>query len=106
MRAVSAGRAAGPGTSGDPMSAETVTSSEVQRLESLREAAGVRLLGLGERLEPLRDLVEALRSRRLREAGVHLGELVGLALDGGLEVLLRAADRHAGARVADLLQEV
>src|SRR5213593_4654210 len=77
-----------------------------QSLETLGEAAGVRLLGLGERLEPLRDLLETLAARALREARVHLRELVGLALDRRLEVQLRGADRHVGHRVADLLQEV
>src|SRR5881409_1955829 len=77
-----------------------------QSLETLGEAAGVRLLGLGERLEPLRDLLETLAARALREARVHLRELVGLALDRGLQVQLGRADRHVGHRVADLLQEV
>src|SRR3954471_16561214 len=75
-------------------------------LEALGEAAGVGLLGAGERLEPLGDLVEALVARRLGEARVHLGVLVGLALDGGLQVVLRAADGDAGDRVADLGEEV
>src|SRR5262245_32615265 len=83
-----------------------LTSSEVQALETLGEAARVRLLRLGERLEPLGDLLEALAARRLREPGVHLRELVGLALDRGLEVLLRRPDRDPGARVPGLLQEV
>src|SRR6059036_1882516 len=80
--------------------------SLAQGLETLGEAAGVRLLGLGERLEPLRDLLEALAACGLREARVHLRELVGLALDRRLEVQLRGADRHVGHRVAHLLQEV
>src|SRR5436309_4589575 len=80
--------------------------SLAQGLETLGEAAGVRLLGLGERLEPLRDLREALAARGLREARVHLGELVGLALDRRLQVLVGRADRRVGHRVADLLQEV
>src|SRR5262249_11180328 len=80
--------------------------SLAERLQTLREPAGVRLLRLGERLEPLRDLLEAFGARGLREAGVHLRELVGLAVDRRLEVLLGRPDRDAGARIADLLQEV
>src|SRR5580700_2437201 len=70
------------------------------RLEPLRKATGVRLLGLGQRLEPLGDLLEALVTRCLGEAGVHLGVLVGLALDGRLQVVLGGADRHARHGVA------
>ncbi len=66
-----------------------------EAFEALLEAAGVRLLGARERLEPLGDFGEALVARRLGEARVHLGVLVGLALDGGLEVLLGAPDRLA-----------
>src|SRR5262249_1017664 len=68
-------------------------SAQAQGLQPLGEASGVRLLGLGERLEPLRDLVEPLRARRLGETGVHLGELVSLALDSRLEVQLGRPDR-------------
>jgi hypothetical protein len=67
----------------------------------LREAAGVALLGAGEGLEPVGDLVEAFVAGGLGEARVHLGVLVGLAGDGRLEVVLGVADRLAGGRVAD-----
>src|SRR5581483_5676157 len=90
----------------DPAPGSALTASLAEGLEALREPTGVGLLGLRQRLEPLGDLLEALAARRLREPGIHLGELVGLALDGGLEVLLGRADRHAGAGVARLLQEV
>src|SRR5581483_888419 len=89
--------------------AETVrsgNSSGGDALQALGEATGVRLLGACERLEPLRDLVEAFVARGLREARVHLGVLVGLALDGGLEVVLGGADLHVGDGVADLGEEV
>jgi hypothetical protein len=66
----------------------------------------VALLGLGERLEPLGDLVEALLAGGLRHAGVHRLVLVRLAGDGGLEVLGRVADRQARRRVADAGEEV
>ena len=74
--------------------------------EHLREAAGVALLGLRERLEPLGDVVEALVARGLRHAGVHRLVLVRLAGDGRLEVLLGVADGQARRRVADLLEVV
>ena len=64
------------------------------------------LLGAGQGLEPLGDLVEALVAGGLGEARVHLGVLVGLAGDGRLEVVLGVADRLAGDRVADLGEEV
>src|SRR5690349_7648634 len=72
-------------------------------LEALGEAAGVRLLGPRQRLEPGGDLLEAFLARHLGEARVHLRVLVRLALDRRLEVLARLAHRHAGDRVADLL---
>src|SRR6267142_6586312 len=65
-------------------------------LEALGEAAGVRLLRLGQRLQPFRQLGEALVTRRLGHARVHLGVLVRLARDGRLEVRLRLADGLAG----------
>src|SRR5450432_560659 len=77
----------------------SLSSSLERRLEErehLGEAAGVALLGLGQRLEPLGDVVEALVARGLRHAGVHRLVLVGLAGDGGLEVLLAVADREPG----------
>src|SRR5687768_504165 len=61
-------------------------TSAADGLEALGEATGVRLLGAGQRLEPLGHLVEALFAGRLGEARVHLGVLVGLALDGRLQV--------------------
>src|SRR5436309_1472861 len=75
-------------------------------LEALVEAPGVRLLGLGERLEPLGELGEAFVARRLRHARVHLGVLVGLAGHGGLQIFLGLSDRLSGHGIADLLQEV
>src|SRR5437763_9648153 len=83
-----------------------VGGSGLQVLDALGEAAGVALLGPGQRLEPLGDLVEALVAGGAGEARIHLGVLVGLALDGRLEVVLGGADRHTGDRVADLGEEV
>src|SRR5687768_7180770 len=82
------------------------TSSGGQTLEGLGEPAGVRLLGTGQRLEPLGDLVEALVAGGAGEARVHLGVLVGLALDRRLEVVLGRADGDAGDGVAGLGEEV
>src|SRR4051794_31546555 len=62
-------------------------ASVVERLEALREATGVALLGAGERLEPLGDLLEAFVAGGLREPRVHLGVLVGLTGDGRVEVV-------------------
>src|SRR5690349_23176223 len=81
-------------------------SAAADLVEALGEAAGVALLGPGQRLEPLGDLLEALVAGGLGEAGVHLGVLVGLAGDGRLQVLGGAADRLARGGVTDLLQEV
>src|SRR5262245_3819516 len=75
-------------------------------LEALIEASGVRLLSLGERLEPLRQLVEAFGPRGLGHARVHLGVFVGLAGDRRLKVLLGLPDRLTGGGVADFLQQV
>ena len=74
--------------------------------QALVEPSGMRLLGAGQRLEPLRQLVEALVARGLGHTGVHLGVLVGLAVHRGLEVLLGAADGVAGGGVADRFEEV
>src|SRR5262245_36709871 len=81
-------------------------SALIQTVEALLEASGVRLLGARQGLAPLRDLGEALVARGLREAGIHLRVLVGLAVDRRLEVAVGVADRRAGRGVADLLQEV
>src|SRR5262245_38107464 len=68
--------------------------------ESFVEPAGMRLLGLGQRLEPLRELAEAFAARRLGHARVHLRVLVGLAGDRRLEIFLGLADGLAGGRIA------
>jgi predicted AAA+ superfamily ATPase len=47
-----------------------------------------------------------LVARGLRHARVHVGVLVRLAGDGGLEVLARAADRQVGRGIADLREVV
>src|ERR1700687_5414511 len=44
--------------------------------ERLLEAAGMRLPGLGERLEPVGDLVEAFPAGHARPAPIHVGVFV------------------------------
>src|SRR5207344_1251779 len=75
-------------------------------LEPFGEATSVALLGASKGLEPLGDLGEAFVAGRLREAGIHLGVLVGLTGDGRLEVVGGRTDRLAGHRVAGRGQEV
>src|SRR4051812_37128908 len=55
----------------------TVGERSGNRLEALREAAGMALLGPGQGLQPLGDLLETLLAGGLGEARVHLGVLVG-----------------------------
>src|SRR5579883_840261 len=83
----------------------TGRSASAEGVESLLEAAGMRLLGLGKGLEPLGDLIEPFLARRPRHAGIHVGIFMRLAGDGGLEVVRGAADRLAGRRIADFLEE-
>src|SRR3546814_20959003 len=64
------------------------------------------LLGLGERLEPVGDLVEAFLAGGAGHARVHVGVLVGLAGDRRLQIGRGVADRQAGRRVADRLEEL
>src|SRR5690242_6672818 len=61
-------------------------------------------LGLGERLEPVGDLAEALVARLLRHARVHVGVLVRLARYGGLEIFTSPANGQVGGRIAHHLQ--
>src|SRR6267378_4268706 len=72
--------------------------------ERLLEAAGMRLPGLGERLEPVGDLVEAFPAGHARHARIHVGVFVGLAGDRGLEVVAGRTDRLAGRWVAHFLE--
>src|SRR6266403_2081794 len=58
-----------------------------KRVERLLEAAGMRLPGFGERLEPVGDLVEAFLTGGAGHARKHVGVFVGLAGDRGLEVV-------------------
>src|SRR5690242_12674092 len=78
----------------------------LDRIESFLKPSGVRLFGTRERLEPVGDLAEALFARGACHAGVHVRVLVRLAVDRGLEVELRVADRKSGRGIADLSQIV
>src|ERR1044071_4511786 len=55
--------------------------------EHLLEAPGMRLPGLGERLEPVGDRVEAFPAGDARHARIHVGVFVGLARDRGPEIV-------------------
>src|ERR1700757_567212 len=72
--------------------------------ERLLEAPGMRLPGLGERLEPVGDLVEAFLAGHARHARIEVGVFVGLAGDRGLDVVGGRTDRLAGRRVAHFLE--
>src|SRR5438876_7116430 len=102
-------RASGPGRTPGPPAYRRVSAASdaaADLLEALREATGVALLRASQRLQPLADLLEALVAGGAGEPRVHLGVLVGLALDRRLEVGVGGADLHTGHRVADLRQEV
>src|SRR5438105_11939161 len=75
-------------------------------LEAGLEPAGVALLSAREGFEPLRNLFEALVTSGAREPRVHLGVLVGLAGDRGLQVVLGRPHGDTRHRVADLGEEV
>src|SRR5258707_2753666 len=72
--------------------------------ERLLEAPGMRLPSLGERLEPVGDLVEAFLAGHARHARIHVGVFVGLARDRGLEVVAGRTDLLAGRGVAHFLE--
>src|SRR3981081_1466749 len=72
--------------------------------DCLLEAADMRLAGLGERLEPVGDLVEAFLAGNAGHARIHVGVFVGLAGDRGLEAVAGRTDRLAGRLVAPLIE--
>src|SRR3972149_999754 len=75
-------------------------------LQPLGEAARVRLLSLGQRLEPLGQLGETVVAGGFGKARVHLRVLVRLARDGRLEVRLGLTEGLPRSRVTDILQKV
>src|SRR5258708_32617866 len=72
--------------------------------ERLLEAPGMRLPSLGERLEPVGDLVEAFLAGHARHDRIHVGVFVGLARDRGLEGVAGRSDLLAGRGVAHFLE--
>src|SRR5579859_2941995 len=89
-----------------PLDLRVKAPRSAERVERLLEAARVGLLRLGEGLEPVGDLVEAFLAGGARHARVHVGVLVGLAGDRGLEIVAGDADRLAGRGIARLLEEL
>src|SRR5262249_53705945 len=77
-----------------------------ERVERLLETASMRLLGLGEGLEPLGDLLEAFLARGPRHARIHVGVFMCLAGDRRAQIVGGVADRLAGRRIADLLEKL
>src|SRR6266702_5779098 len=75
-----------------------------KRVERLLQAADMQLPGLGERLEPVGDLVEAFLAGNAGHARIHVGVFVGLAGDCGLEDVAGRTDRLAGRWVAHFLK--
>src|SRR5688572_28350416 len=94
----------GPRCPGSRTSTDVSARLLAERIECLLEAVRVGTLGLRERLEPVRDLLEALAARGLGHARVHVGVLVRLARDRGLQVVARLADRQARGGIADGLE--
>src|SRR6476620_3717734 len=90
-----------PTEAGSRSFGQLVRDGSADGAEALGEATGVGLLGAGQRLQPLGDVLEALVASRLGEARVHLGVLVGLAGDGRLEVVGGGADGLTGDGIAD-----
>ena len=64
----------------------------------------MRALGLGQRLEPVSDLVVTFITSIFRHARVHVGVLVRFAGDRCSEVFSRRTDRQARGRVANFFE--
>src|SRR6185503_14922054 len=64
----------------------------------------MRLPGLGERLEPIGDLVEAFLASGACHAWIDVGVFVGLAGDRVLEIVAGPADRLADREIAHFLE--
>ena len=69
------------------MARRLADASGVQGIERLLEPPGMRTLGLGQRLEPVGDLVEAFFTGGARHTGIHVGIFVRLAGDGSLQIV-------------------
>src|SRR5581483_12399260 len=79
-------------------------TGSAERIQRLLEAVGMRAFGLGKRLEPVGDLAETFVARLLGHARVHIGVLVRLAGDRGLEIQLRLTDRESGGGITHGLE--
>src|SRR3977135_2936395 len=77
-----------------------------ERVDHLLEAADMRLPGLGERLEPVGELVDAFLASNAGHARIHVDIFVDLAGDCGLEDVAGRTDRLFGRRGAPFLQVV
>mgnify|MGYP002737320108 CR=1 FL=1 len=78
--------------------------NEQQRLEFVGSntfGLGPLTAGAGQGLEPVGDVLEALFAGGARHARVHVGVLVRLAGDRGLEVGVGRPDRQAGRGIPD-----
>src|SRR5690242_19492381 len=67
-----------------------------KRVEHLSEAVDWPLPGLGERLEPVGELVHAFLAGHAGHAGIHVDIFMGLAGDRGLEYVAGGVERLAG----------
>ena len=76
-----------------------------ERLERPLEAAGVRLLGLRQGLEPVGDLFVAFFTRCAGHARIHVGVLVGFAGDSGFEVEVGGANGQTRRGISHALHE-
>jgi len=65
------------------------------------KAARTGFLSLCQGLEPVGNFLETLFTGGLRHPRVHVGKLVGLTRDGGLQVQLGVADGQIGGQIAD-----
>src|ERR1700739_4096592 len=74
-----------------------------KRVERPLEAGGMRLPGLGERLEPVCDLVEAFLAGDASYARIDVDVFMGLTGDRGLQIVARRTDRLAGRGIAYFL---
>src|ERR1700756_4335533 len=87
-----------------PAGGDRQRKTGLDTVQSLLEAVGMGALGLGERLEPVRDLAEALVAGLLRHTRIHVRVFVRLARDGGLQIQLRLTDRQTCRGITNSLE--
>jgi hypothetical protein len=73
-------------------------------VERLAQAPGMRAAGLGERLEPERDLVESILAGLTAHRRKDLGVLVQFARDRRLQIVHRALHRATGIGCPELVE--